>query len=132
MRVSQKVKKILQNYESDSPAVKANLARMLCTGRLAGTGKMVILPVDQGFEHGPVRSFGPNPAGYDPEYHAQLAVDAGLNAYASVLGMIEHGASQAEITAYDAASTGVFDEWWSWFRLTLAQMPRHLGGGGAE
>jgi len=89
MKVTQKVRKILQNYESDNPAVKANLARMLCTGRLGGTGKMVILPVDQGFEHGPVRSFGPNPAGYDPEYHAQLAIDAGLNAYASALGMIE-------------------------------------------
>jgi class I fructose-bisphosphate aldolase len=89
MKVTQRVKKILDNYSSDSPGTKANLARMLCTGRLAGTGKMVILPVDQGFEHGPVRSFGPNPAGYDPSYHVQLAVDAGLNAYASVLGMIE-------------------------------------------
>ncbi len=89
MRVSQRVKKILDNYDSDSPGTKANIARMLATGRLAGTGKMVILPVDQGFEHGPARSFAPNPAGYDPAYHAQLAVDAGLNAYASVLGMIE-------------------------------------------
>lgn len=89
MRVTRTVKKILDNYESDNPGTKANLARMLCTGRLGGTGKMVILPVDQGFEHGPVRSFGPNPAGYDPLYHAQLAIDAGLNAYASVLGMIE-------------------------------------------
>jgi class I fructose-bisphosphate aldolase len=89
MKVTQRVKKMLDNYESDNPGVKANLARMLCTGRLAGTGKMVILPVDQGFEHGPHRSFAPNPAGYDPSYHAQLAVDAGLNAYASVLGMIE-------------------------------------------
>jgi class I fructose-bisphosphate aldolase len=89
MKVSQRVKKILDNYDSDTPGTKANLARMLSTGRLGGTGKMVILPVDQGFEHGPVRSFGPNPAGYDPAYHAQLAVDAGLNAYASVLGMIE-------------------------------------------
>jgi class I fructose-bisphosphate aldolase len=89
MRVTQRVKKILENYESENPGVKANLARMLCTGRLAGTGKMVILPVDQGFEHGPDRSFGPNPPAYDPMYHAQLAVDAGLNAYASALGMIE-------------------------------------------
>lgn len=89
MRVTRTVKKILDNYESDNPGTKANLARMLCTGRLGGTGKMVILPVDQGFEHGPARSFGPNPAGYDPLYHAQLAIDAGLNAYASVLGMIE-------------------------------------------
>jgi class I fructose-bisphosphate aldolase len=89
MKVSQRVKKILDNYSSDSPGTKTNIARMLGTGRLAGTGKMVILPVDQGFEHGPARSFAPNPAGYDPAYHAQVAVDAGLNAYASVLGMIE-------------------------------------------
>jgi class I fructose-bisphosphate aldolase len=89
MKVTKTVKKILDNYSSDNPGTKANLARMLCTGRLGGTGKMVILPVDQGFEHGPHRSFAPNPAGYDPSYHAQLAVDAGLNAYASVLGMME-------------------------------------------
>jgi class I fructose-bisphosphate aldolase len=89
MKVTQRVKKILDNYDSDSPGTKANLARILCTGRLGGTGKLVILPVDQGFEHGPARSFAPNPAGYDPSYHAQVAVDAGLNAYASVLGMIE-------------------------------------------
>lgn len=65
---------------------------MLMTGKLAGTGKMIILPVDQGFEHGPARSFAPNPAGYDPHYHYQLAIDAGLNAYAAPLGMIEAGA----------------------------------------
>ena len=78
MRVTQRVHKILDNYASDTPGTKANIARMLSTGRLGGTGKMVILPVDQGFEHGPVRYFAPNPAGYDPVYHAQLAVDAGL------------------------------------------------------
>ena len=61
-------------------------------GRLGGTGKMIILPVDQGFEHGPARSFAPNPAAYDPHYHYQLAIDAGLNAYAAPLGMIEAGA----------------------------------------
>jgi class I fructose-bisphosphate aldolase len=89
MKVTQRVKKIIDNYGSDSPGTKTNIARMLSTGRLGGTGKMVILPVDQGFEHGPARSFAPNPAGYDPAYHVQVAVDAGLNAYASVLGMIE-------------------------------------------
>jgi class I fructose-bisphosphate aldolase len=94
MRITQRVRKILDGYDSDNPGSKANLARLLSTGRLAGTGKLVILPVDQGFEHGPVRSFGPNPAGYDPAYHAQLAVDAGLNAYASALGMIEAVADQ--------------------------------------
>ena len=89
MRVTQRVRKILDNYASENPGVKVNLARMMSTGRLAGTGKLIILPVDQGFEHGPARSFAPNPAGYDPSYHPQLAVDAGLNAYASVLGMVE-------------------------------------------
>jgi class I fructose-bisphosphate aldolase len=87
-----KVKEILSWYESDNPGTKANLARILMQGRLGGTGKLVILPVDQGFEHGPARSFAPNPAAYDPHYHFQLAIDAGLSAYASVLGMIEAGA----------------------------------------
>ena len=68
------------------PGTKANLARMLMAGRLGGTGRMVILPVDQGFEHGPARSFAANPAAYDPHYHYQLAIDAGLNAYAAPLG----------------------------------------------
>jgi len=86
------VKAILANYESDNPGTKANLARILMQGRLGGTGKLVILPVDQGFEHGPARSFGPNPAGYDPHYHFQLAIDAGLSAFASPLGLIEAGA----------------------------------------
>ena len=77
MRVTQKVKKILDWYEGDPPGVKANLARILCTGKLGGTGKVVILPVDQGFEHGPARSFAPNPPAYDPHYHYQLAIEAG-------------------------------------------------------
>lgn len=86
------VRKILANYEGENPGVKGNLARMLMTGKLAGTGKMIILPVDQGFEHGPARSFAKNPLGYDPHYHYQLAIDAGLNAYAAPLGMLEAGA----------------------------------------
>ena len=92
MRLTQKVKKILAAYESDSPGTKTNLARLLMHGRLGGTGRLVILPVDQGFEHGPARSFAPNPPAYDPHYHFQLAVDAGLNAYAAPLGMLEAGA----------------------------------------
>ncbi len=92
MRVTQRVKKILDGYESDNPGTKANLARILMEGKLGGTGRMVILPVDQGFEHGPARSFAPNPPAYDPHYHFQLAIDAGLNAYAAPLGMIEAGA----------------------------------------
>ncbi len=87
-----RVQQILSWYASDNAGTRANLHRMMMTGRLAGTGKMVILPVDQGFEHGPARSFAPNPAGYDPEYHFQLAIEAGCNAYAAPLGFIEAGA----------------------------------------
>jgi len=86
------VKAILDNYESDNPGVKGNLARILMQGKLGGTGKLVILPVDQGFEHGPARSFAVNPDAYDPHYHYKIAIEAGLSAYAAPLGMIEAGA----------------------------------------
>ncbi|SUZ32526.1 Fructose-bisphosphate aldolase class 1 [Roseibaca ekhonensis] len=92
MRATRIVQKILANYEGETPGVKANLCRMLMNGKLGGTGKMIILPVDQGFEHGPARSFAPNAAGYDPHYHYQLAIDAGLSAYAAPLGPLEAGA----------------------------------------
>jgi class I fructose-bisphosphate aldolase len=92
MIVTATVKSILDKYESDNPGTKANLARILMQGKLGGTGKLVILPVDQGFEHGPARSFAPNPAAYDPHYHFRLALSAGLSAYAAPLGMIEAGA----------------------------------------
>ena len=92
MKITQRVKRMLDNYESDCPGTKANLARILMHGKLGGTGKLVILPVDQGFEHGPARSFAPNPDAYDPHYHFKLAIDAGLSAYAAPLGMIEAGA----------------------------------------
>jgi len=92
MQATERVKKILDAYESDNPGTKANLARILMQGKLGGTGKLVILPVDQGFEHGPARSFAPNPPAYDPHYHFQLAIDAGLSAYAAPLGFIEAGA----------------------------------------
>ena len=87
------VRAILNNYESDNPGVKGNLARILMHGKLGGTGKLVILPVDQGFEHGPARSFAVNPDAYDPHYHYQIAIDAGLSAYAAPLGMLEAGAA---------------------------------------
>ena len=92
MKITQRVKRILDNYEADSPGTKANLARILMQGKLGGSGRLVILPVDQGFEHGPARSFAPNPEGYDPHYHFRLAIDAGLSAYAAPLGMLEAGA----------------------------------------
>ena len=89
MRITQRVKKILNNYTSDSPGTKASLARILGAGKLGGSGKTIILPVDQGFEHGPDLSFGMNADAYDPTYHHKLAIDAGLSAYAAPLGMLE-------------------------------------------
>jgi class I fructose-bisphosphate aldolase len=88
------VQEILSHYTSDNAGTRTNIARLLRSGKLAGTGKLVILPVDQGFEHGPARSFAPNPPGYNPLYHFQLAIDAGCNAYAAPLGFLEAGASQ--------------------------------------
>jgi len=119
------VKNILSAYESDNPGTKANLARILTQGKLGGTGKLVILPVDQGFEHGPARSFAINPPAYDPHYHYQLAIDAGLSAYAAPLGMLEAGAdtfagqiptilkvnsSNSWAKAVDQAVTGTVDD----------------------
>jgi fructose-bisphosphate aldolase, class I len=92
--MSKQVHEILSWYASDNPGTRTNLARLLNHGRLAGTGKLVILPVDQGFEHGPARSFAVNPPGYDPRYHFQLAIDAGCNAYAAPLGFLEAGAAE--------------------------------------
>ena len=94
MALSERVKQILSWYSSDNPGTLTNLARMLNHGTLAGTGRMVILPVDQGFEHGPHRSFAPNPPAYDPDYHFQLAIEAGCNAYAAPLGFLEAGAAK--------------------------------------
>jgi class I fructose-bisphosphate aldolase len=90
--MSARVREILDNYAGESPGVVANLARFLGHGRLGGSGKLVILPVDQGFEHGPARSFAPNPPAYDPLYHFELAIEAGCSAYAAPLGFIEAGA----------------------------------------
>src|SRR5579884_4070877 len=89
-----RVRQILSWYEADNPGTLTNLARLMNHGALAGTGKFVILPVDQGFEHGPARSFAPNPPAYDPDYHFQLAIDAGCNAYAAPLGALEASADK--------------------------------------
>lgn len=91
--MSEQLQSILGWYRSENPGVLTNLARLLNHGRLAGTGKMIIYPVDQGFEHGPGRSFAANPAGYDPRYHFQLAIEAGCTAYAAPLGFLEAGAA---------------------------------------
>ena len=92
--MSERVQEILSWYGADNPGTLTNLSRLLSHGRLGGTGKLVILPVDQGFEHGPARSFAPNPAAYDPRYHFQLAIDAGCSAYAAPLGFLEAGARE--------------------------------------
>ena len=92
-RMTSRVKEILQHYQTESPGILTNLARMLAHGKLGGSGRLVILPVDQGFEHGPARSFAPNAPGYDPSYHFELGVEAGCNAYAAPLGFLEAGAA---------------------------------------
>ena len=92
--MNDRTREILSWYGSENPGVKANIARMLNHGKLGGTGKLVILPVDQGFEHGPARSFAANPPGYDPLYHVALGIEAGCNAYAAPLGFIEMAAAQ--------------------------------------
>lgn len=93
MHLTPTVKKILEYYESDNPGTKTNIAKIMMQGQLAGSGRLVILPVDQGFEHGPARSFMINPVAYDPHYHFQLALDAGLSAFAAPLGLLEAGAN---------------------------------------
>ena len=92
--MQERVREILSWYASDNPGTRGNIARLLNHGRLGGTGRLVILPVDQGFEHGPARSFAANPGGYDPRYHFELALAAGCNAYAAPLGFIEAGAAE--------------------------------------
>jgi class I fructose-bisphosphate aldolase len=92
--VTERVREILGWYASDTPGTRTNIARLLNHGRLGGTGRLVILPVDQGFEHGPARSFAPNPPAYDPRYHFDLALAAGCNAYAAPLGFLEAGAAE--------------------------------------
>jgi class I fructose-bisphosphate aldolase len=94
MKITSQVKNILSHYDSDNPGTKNNLVRMLMHGSLAGTGNLLILPVDQGFEHGPDKSFSKNIDAYDPHYHYRLAIEAGLNAYAAPLGMLECGAGE--------------------------------------
>ncbi|HPF39822.1 MAG TPA: class I fructose-bisphosphate aldolase [Phycisphaerae bacterium] len=122
--MTERVREILSWYKSDNPGVLTNLARMLNHGRLAGTGRMVILPVDQGWEHGPARSFAPNPEGYDPHYHFKIAIEAGLNAYAAPLGFLEAGAADfaGEVPLILKANNhdSLADEKDSWQALTAS------------
>ena len=91
--MTEAVQKILSNYDSENPGVKGNLYKLLMHGRLGGTGKLIISPVDQGFEHGPARSFAQNPAAFDPLYHYRFSIETGMSAYAAPLGWLEAGAS---------------------------------------
>lgn len=94
MQITGPVRKVLSWYDGERPGVKANLARMLMHGLTGGSGRLLILPVDQGFEHGPAASFAPNPAGYDPHYHFELAIEAGVSALAAPLGFLAAGADR--------------------------------------
>jgi class I fructose-bisphosphate aldolase len=94
MHLPQPIENILGNYDSESPGVKTNIARLLMHGKLAGTGKVMILPIDQGFEHGPGRTFASNPAAYDPHFFYEIAIEAGFSAYAAPLGLLEAGAGK--------------------------------------
>ena len=122
--MTERVREILSWYRSENPGVLTNLARMLNHGRLGGKGRMVIYPVDQGWEHGPARSFAPNPEGYDPHYHFKLAIEAGLNAYAAPLGFLEAGAADfaGEIPLILKANDhdSLSDEKDSWQALTAS------------
>src|SRR6266568_6432079 len=112
--MTNRVREILGWYSADNAGVKTNLARILNHGTLKGTGKCLILPVDQGFEHGPARSFAVNPPGYDPRYHFELAIEAGCNAHAAPLGFLETGAAEfageipliLKLNNHDSLSTG--------------------------
>jgi len=92
MIYTENIKQILRNYENTNAGVKANLGKILMNGKLGGSGRLLILPVDQGHEHGPDKSFMINPDAYDPIYHYSLAIEAGLSAYAAPLGFLEAGA----------------------------------------
>jgi class I fructose-bisphosphate aldolase len=71
-----------------NPQVLISLQRIFNTGRLAGTGYLSILPVDQGIEHSGAASFAPNPIYFDPENIVELAIEGGCNAVASTLGVL--------------------------------------------
>jgi fructose-bisphosphate aldolase, class I len=70
------------------PQVLRSLQQLYSTGRLANTGYMSILPVDQGIEHSAAASFAPNPMYFDPENIIKLAIEADCNAVATTLGVL--------------------------------------------
>ena len=92
--MTEPVRKILSFYGGDGPGTLSHLARLLSHGALGGTGKMLIFPVDQGFEHGPAASFAPNPPAFDPAYHFRLAIKGGCSAYAAPFGFLDAAARE--------------------------------------
>src|ERR1700730_501749 len=102
--MTKRVREILSYYDGENPGVRANLARFLNHGRLAGTGKFVILPVDRGLEHGPVRSFAPNPPACNPRYHFELAIEAGCNAFERIERRGSHAGCRAAAASWPARS----------------------------
>jgi fructose-bisphosphate aldolase, class I len=81
------VERILEPTDRNVPTLR-NLQALFSTGRLAGTGYVSILPIDQGIEHSGAASFAPNPIYFDPENLVRLAIEGGCNAIASTLGVL--------------------------------------------
>src|SRR5678816_3942660 len=78
----------IRDRSDRSPAVLRSLQTLFDNGRLAGTGYVSILPVDQGIEHSAGASFAPNPQYFDPENIVKLAIEGGCNAVASTFGVL--------------------------------------------
>lgn len=89
-----RVEQILSYYEGSPAGVLKNLRHLMMHGRLGGSGRMVILPIDQGFEHGPGLAFSVQPDAYNPLHHFERAIALGLNAYAAPLGSLELGSTR--------------------------------------
>lgn len=91
MKLTPIVRRILANYEGETPGVKTQIARVLMNGALKGTGKLLMCAVDQGFEHGPLATFAPRPEFYDPQAIYRMAIAQGFSAFAAPLGLLESG-----------------------------------------
>lgn len=91
--MTNRVEEIMSWYAHEPAPVRDNLRRILMQGKLGGTGRLLIYPVDQGFEHGPARTYAPNPAAYDPDYFFELSIKAGVSAYAATPGQLNAAAA---------------------------------------
>jgi class I fructose-bisphosphate aldolase len=90
VRITERVKKLIDCYEGEPSGVRLNLARLFTHGRLGGSGHIVMLAVDQGFEHGPT-TFLSNPDGFSPHYHFQLAEESGISGFTAPLNWLRAG-----------------------------------------